>query len=90
MRRRKLWLIESGRALRVPTARESGSVPRVSETADQLPTDIKVLQARLATVLADDVHIKLVNLSPAARLDEVMPWAWGSANQIAAPEHVAA
>jgi hypothetical protein len=65
-------------------------VPRVSETADQLPTDIKVLQARLATALADDVLTKLVNLWPAARLDELMPWAWGSANRIAAPEQVAA
>lgn len=62
----------------------------MSETADQLPTDIKVLQARLATALADDVLTKLVNLWPAARLDELMPGAWGSANRIAAGEQVAA
>ena len=67
-------------------ARESGSVPRVSETADQLPTE----QARLATAVADNVLTKLVNLWPAARRDELMPRAWGSANRIAAPEQVAA
>jgi transposase len=34
-------------------ARESDSVTRVSESTDQLPTDIEVLQARLAMVLAE-------------------------------------
>ena len=37
-----------------------------------------------------DVLTRLVNLWPAARLDELMPWAWGSANRIAALERVAA
>jgi transposase len=37
-----------------------------------------------------DVLSKLVNLWPASRLDELMPWAWGAANRIAAPEQVAA
>jgi yecA family protein len=35
-----------------------------------------------------DVLIKLVNLWPAARIDELMPWAWGSAKRIAAPGEV--
>jgi transposase len=34
-------------------ARESDSVTRVSESTDQLPTDVEVLQARLAMVLAE-------------------------------------
>ena len=37
----------------VTIARESDSVPCVSESADQLPTDIAVLRARLATALAE-------------------------------------
>jgi transposase len=37
-----------------------------------------------------DVLTKLVNLWPAARMDELMPWAWASANRIAASEQVAA
>jgi transposase len=37
-----------------------------------------------------DVLTKLVNLWPASRLDELMPWAWDSSNQIAAPGRVAA
>jgi transposase len=37
-----------------------------------------------------DVLTKLVNLWPASRIDELMPWAWGSANRIAASEQVAA
>jgi len=37
-----------------------------------------------------DVLTRLVNLWPASRLDELMPWAWGSANRLAAPEQVAA
>ncbi len=37
-----------------------------------------------------DVLTKLVNLWPAARIDELMPWAWGRANRIAASEQVAA
>jgi hypothetical protein len=39
--------------LHITTARESDSVMRVSESTDQLPTDIEVLQARLAMVLAE-------------------------------------
>jgi transposase len=39
--------------LHITTARESDSVTRVSESTDQLPTDIEVLQARLAMVLAE-------------------------------------
>src|SRR5262252_6128909 len=34
-------------------ARESDSVTRVSESTDQLPTDIEVLKVRLAMVLAE-------------------------------------
>jgi transposase len=37
-----------------------------------------------------DVLTKLVNLWPASRIDELMPWAWGSSNRIAPPEQVAA
>jgi transposase len=37
-----------------------------------------------------DVLTKLVNLWPASRIDELMPWAWGAANRIAALEQVAA
>jgi transposase len=37
-----------------------------------------------------DVLTKLVNLWPASRIDELMPWAWGAANRIAAPKQVAA
>ena len=37
-----------------------------------------------------DVLTKLVNLWPAARIDELMPWAWGCANRIGASEQVAA
>ena len=37
-----------------------------------------------------DVLARLVNLWPAARIDELMPWAWGAANRIAAPAQVAA
>jgi hypothetical protein len=33
---------------------------------------------------------RLVNLWPAARIDELMPWAWGAANRIAAPAQAAA
>jgi transposase len=39
--------------LHITTARESDSVTRVSKSTDQLPTDIEVLQARLAMVLAE-------------------------------------
>jgi hypothetical protein len=39
--------------LRTTIARESDSVLRVSENANQPPTDIAMLQARLATVLAE-------------------------------------
>jgi transposase len=37
-----------------------------------------------------DVLTKLINLWPASRIDELMPWAWGCANRIAASEQVAA
>ena len=37
-----------------------------------------------------DVLTRLVNLWPATRLDELMPWAWGAANRIAAPKQAAA
>jgi transposase len=37
-----------------------------------------------------DVLTRLVNLWPASRLDELMPWAWSRANRIAASEQVAA
>ena len=37
-----------------------------------------------------DVLAKLVDLWPAARIDELMPWAWGAANRIAAPAQAAA
>ena len=37
-----------------------------------------------------DVFARLVNLWPAARIDELMPWAWGAANRIAAPAQAAA
>ena len=37
-----------------------------------------------------DVLMKLVNLWPASRIDELMPWAWGAAHRIAGPEKVAA
>jgi len=37
----------------VTTARESDSVPRVSESANQLPADVVALQARLATAMAE-------------------------------------
>ena len=37
----------------VTTARESDSVPRVSESANQLPADVAALQARLATAMAE-------------------------------------
>lgn len=37
-----------------------------------------------------DVLTRLVNLWPASRLDELMPWAWASSNRIAALEQVAA
>jgi transposase len=37
-----------------------------------------------------DVLAKLVNLWPASRIDELMPWAWGAANRVAAPAQVAA
>ena len=33
---------------------------------------------------------RLVDLWPASRIDELMPWSWGSANRIVAPEQVAA
>jgi hypothetical protein len=36
------------------------------------------------------VLTKLVNLWPAARLDELMPWAWGYTNQVIASDQVAA
>jgi IS66 C-terminal element len=45
--------------------------------------------AQVQTYLAD-VLTKLVNLWPASRLDELMPWAWDSSNRIAAPAQVAA
>jgi len=48
--RKKLLPIESGCTT---IARESDSVLRVSENANQPPTDIAMLQARLATVLAE-------------------------------------
>lgn len=37
-----------------------------------------------------DVLTRLVDLWPASRLDELMPWAWGSADRIAAPDEIAA
>lgn len=37
-----------------------------------------------------DLLVKLVNLWPASRIDELMPWAWGAANQIAEPEKAVA
>ena len=37
-----------------------------------------------------DVLTRLVNLWPASQLDALMPWAWGSANRIAASRQVAA
>jgi len=37
-----------------------------------------------------DVLTKLVNLWPASRIDELMPWAWGAARRIAEPEKAAA
>jgi transposase len=37
-----------------------------------------------------DVLVKLVGLWPASRIDELMPWAWGAANQIAKPEKAVA
>jgi transposase len=37
-----------------------------------------------------DVLVKLVNLWRASRIDELMPWAWGAANQIAEPEKAVA
>jgi transposase len=37
-----------------------------------------------------DVLTKLVNLWPASRLDELMPWAWGATNRVATPQQVAA
>ena len=37
-----------------------------------------------------DVLTKLVNLWPASRIDELMPWAWGSVNRIVASQQVAA
>jgi transposase len=37
-----------------------------------------------------DVLDKLVNLWPASRLDELMPWAWGAVHRIAEPEKAAA
>lgn len=37
-----------------------------------------------------DLLTRLVNLWPASRLDELMPWAWGAANRIAAPQQVVA
>src|SRR5947207_12036722 len=35
-----------------------------------------------------DVLTKLVNLWPASRIDELMPWAWGSVNRIVASQQV--
>jgi hypothetical protein len=35
------------------------------------------------------VLTKPVNLWPASRLDEFMPWTWASSNQIVAPQQVA-
>jgi hypothetical protein len=37
-----------------------------------------------------DVLAKLVNLWPASRIDELMPWAWGAADRIAESDRVAA
>src|SRR2546423_1768888 len=37
-----------------------------------------------------DVLTRLINLWPAARIDELMPWAWHAANRIAASQQVAA
>jgi transposase len=37
-----------------------------------------------------DVLTKLVNLWPASRLDELMPWAWNASNRMAAPAQAAA
>ncbi|HUO90109.1 MAG TPA: IS66 family transposase [Rhizomicrobium sp.] len=37
-----------------------------------------------------DVLAKLVNLWPASRIDQLMPWAWGAAHRIAEPEKAAA
>jgi len=37
-----------------------------------------------------DVLLKVVNLWPASRIDELMPCAWGAANRIVAPEKAAA
>ncbi len=37
-----------------------------------------------------DVLMKLVNLWPASRIDDLMPWAWGSAHRIAEPQKTAA
>jgi len=37
-----------------------------------------------------DVLTRLVNLWPASGIDELMPWAWGSANRIATPDQAAA
>ena len=37
-----------------------------------------------------DVLAKLVNLWPASRIDELMPWAWGAAHRIAELEKAAA
>jgi len=36
------------------------------------------------------VLAKFVNLWPASRIDDLMPWAWGAAHRIAEPEKVAA
>ena len=52
-RHEKVWLIESVRRLRVTTARESVSVQSVSESADQLPTDVTALQALLVAARAE-------------------------------------
>ena len=37
-----------------------------------------------------DVLTKLVNLWPASRIDELMPWGWNAARRMAEPERAAA
>jgi len=36
-----------------------------------------------------DVLVKLVNLWPASRIDELMPWNWDAADRITAPAPLA-
>ena len=56
-------------------------------TMGRMPLSTTLVSSSMRQAYLTDVLTKLVNLWPAARLDELMPWAWGaerSTNKLAA------